>query len=60
MHRQLDVSVVLEALRPGTFDVSFQAAAAGNLSAASSVCTNIVEASVDLRFEPISGAAQAK
>ncbi|MCC7333598.1 MAG: DUF11 domain-containing protein [Pirellulaceae bacterium] len=59
-HRQLDVSVVLEALRPGTFDVSFQAAAAGNLSAASSVRTNIVEASVDLRFEPISGAAQAE
>ncbi|MEO8268128.1 MAG: hypothetical protein ABI557_00325 [Aureliella sp.] len=59
-HRQLDVSVVLEARQAGTFDVSFQAAAAGNLSAASSVRTNIVEASVDLRFEPLSGAAQAE
>ena len=59
-HRQLDVSVVLEALQPGTFDVAFQAAAAGNLSAANSVRTNIIEATVDLRFDPISGAAQAE
>ncbi len=59
-HRQVDVSVVLEALRTGTFDVSFQAVAAGNLSASSSVRTAIVEASVDLRFDPISGAAQAE
>lgn len=59
-HRQLDVSVVLEALRPGTYDVVFQAAAAGNLSANSPVRTEIVEASVDLRFDPISGAAQAE
>ncbi|MCC7107627.1 MAG: hypothetical protein IT307_21030, partial [Chloroflexi bacterium] len=59
-HRQLDVSAVLEALRPGTYDVVFQAAAAGNLSANSPVRTEIVEASVDLRFDPISGAAQAE
>ncbi len=59
-HRQLDVTMVLEALRPGTFDVTFQAAAAGNLQTQSSVRTEIVEASVDLRFEPTQGAAQAE
>lgn len=59
-HRQLDVSAVLEALRPGTYDVVFQAAAAGNLSANSPVRTEIVEASIDLRFDPIAGAAQAE
>ncbi len=59
-HRQLDVSIVLQATRPGTFDVTFQAAAAGGLQAQSSVRTEIVEASVDLRFEPTQGAAQAE
>lgn len=59
-HRQLDVSVVFQAIQPGTFDVTFQAAAAGGLQALSSVRTEIVEASVDLRFEPTQGAAQAE
>ncbi len=59
-HRQLDVTVVLEAQRSGTYDVAFQAVAAGNLSAQSFVRTEIVEASVDVRFEPTQGAAQAE
>lgn len=59
-HRQLDVSVVLEAIRSGTFDVVFQAQAAGNLTAASTVRTEIVDASVDLKFQPAEAAAQAE
>ncbi len=59
-HRQLDVSVVLEAQRAGTYDVIFQAAAANGLNAASTVRTEIVEASVELRFDPVAGAAQAE
>ncbi len=59
-HRQLDVSVVLEAVQSGTFDVVFQAAGAGNLTAESRVRTEIADPSVELRFEPIQGAAQAE
>lgn len=59
-HRQLDVSVVLETLRPGTFDVRFQAVATGNLKAESSTRTEVVESSVDLSFVPSDGAAQAE
>jgi uncharacterized repeat protein (TIGR01451 family) len=59
-HRQLDVSVVLEALRPSEFDVVFQGSAAGNLLANASVRTEVIAPSVDLRFEPVNGAAQAE
>ncbi len=59
-HRQLDVSVVLRAMTAGSFDVVFQAVGAGNLTAESRVPTEITDPSVDLRFEPIQGAAQAE
>ncbi len=58
--RQLDVSVVLEAQTPVTFDATFNAVGAGGLSAERSVRTEIVQPSLDVRFAPANGVAQAE
>ncbi|MEZ6136796.1 MAG: hypothetical protein R3C53_18020 [Pirellulaceae bacterium] len=57
--RQLDVWLVLEALQPNTFDVVFQAEGAG-LAERQTVRTQIVDATVDVKFAPIDGVAQAE
>lgn len=59
-NRQLDVSVILESVQEGTFDVVFEAQGEGGLTASSSVRTEILTASVNTRFEPTNGIAQAE
>ncbi len=58
--RQLEVTVTLEALQPGVFDVLFQAEAAGGLSAQKAVRTEVAQPSVQVRFAPAGGIAQAE
>ncbi|RMF44063.1 MAG: hypothetical protein D6753_03495 [Planctomycetota bacterium] len=58
--RQLEVTVTLEALQPGVFDVLFQAEAAGGLSAQKAVRTEVAQPSVQVRFAPAGGVAQAE
>ncbi len=57
--RQLDVSVVVQAVEAGVFDVVFQAEATG-LTAQSAVRTEVSEASLDVRFAPAGGISQAE
>lgn len=59
-NRQLDVTLILEPLQTSTYDVVFQAAAEGGLSDQSSVRTEIIAASVDVKFAPAGGVAQAE
>ncbi|WP_145082389.1 COG1361 family protein [Aureliella helgolandensis] len=58
--RQLDVEVVLEAFRVETFQVVFEARGEPSLNAQKTVGTEIVEASVEARFEPAGGIAEAE
>lgn len=59
-NRQLDISVVLEAQTPVTFDANFSAVGAGGLSAQKGVRTEIIQPSIDVRFAPANGVAQAE
>lgn len=56
---QLDVSFVLEALQANTYDVAFEAQGAGLPARQRTVRTQIVEASVEARFAPEGGIAEA-
>lgn len=56
---QLDVSVVLEALQTNTVSVLFQAQGSGFPLRERRVTTEIIEASVDVRFAPTDGKAEA-
>lgn len=57
--RQLDITVVLEALEPGEFDAIFSAKGQPNLSAEKAVRTQVIQPSVKVRFEPVGDIAQA-
>ncbi len=57
--QQLDVSVVLEPLQPATFEVVFQTTAQPDLSRQQSVRTDVTAPSIEARFAPAGGVAQA-
>jgi uncharacterized repeat protein (TIGR01451 family) len=63
--RQLVVTVLLEALQSGTYDVVFDAVGgggggAGQMSTRQAVRTEILQSSVDVRFAPAGGISQAE
>lgn len=58
--RQLDVSVTLEPLQRGTFDAKFESEGSGGLTAQSSIRTDVVAATINARFAPADGVAQAE
>lgn len=58
--RQLDVTVVLEAQQIGDYKVPFNGTGEPNLGSDSDVDTRVVQPSVNVRFEPAGGIAQAE
>ncbi len=58
--RQIDITVVLQAQQTGDYAVMFRSGGEPSLNAESNVATQIVQPSVDLRFAPAGGIAQAE
>lgn len=58
--RQVEVSVVLQAQQTGDYAVMFRSVGQPNLNAESNVATQVIQPSVDLRFAPAGGIAQAE
>lgn len=57
--RQVDITLVLVAQQTGDYNIAFAAQGAG-LQAQSSVATRIIQPSVNVRFQPVGGVAQAE
>ena len=58
--RQVDITVVLQAQQTGDYAVMFRSVGEPRLNAESSVATQIIQPSVDLRFAPAGGVAEAE
>ena len=59
-NKQIEITVWLTARQANTYELQFTAVAAGNLRDDKSLRTRIVEPSLDVRFEPEGGRAQAE
>lgn len=58
--RQLDVTITLSPQQAATFDVQFSAVGAQGLTADTSVRTEVIQPTVNVRFTPAGGVAQAE
>ncbi len=58
--RQVDVTVVLQAQQTGDYSVMFRSVGEPRLNAESNVATQIIQPSVDLKFAPAGGVAEAE
>jgi uncharacterized repeat protein (TIGR01451 family) len=59
-NRQLDVTVLTEAVVPGTFEVIFQGEANGVNPARRTIRLDVIEPMVTVKFEPAGGVSQAE
>ncbi len=58
--RQVDVTIVLQAQQTGDYSVMFRSVGEPRLNAESNVATQIIQPSVDLKFAPAGGVAEAE
>lgn len=59
-NKQIEISVIVEPRQANTYELQFTAVAAGNLRDDKTLRARIIEPSLDVRFEPEGGIAQAE
>lgn len=59
-NKQIEISVLLEARQANTYELQFTAVAAGNLRDDKTLRARIIEPSIEARFEPEDGIAEAE